>query len=99
MDIIHLSLFSDHKLCGIQTFKSLQSRSPPDDAGDWEELEVVKLENQPWVAVVLLLPYCLLGLLMSGLELEVEEVEELIEEDADREVPETDIVELNKKDS
>ena len=47
--------------------------------------------------MVLLLPYCLLGLLMSGLE--VEEVEELIEEDADREVPETDIVELNKKDS
>ena len=49
--------------------------------------------------MVLLLPYCLLGLLMSGLELEVEEVEELIEEDADRVVPETDIVELNKKDS
>ena len=98
MDIIHLSLFSDHKLCGIQTFKSLQSRSPPDDVGDWEELEleVVKLENQPWVAV-LLLPYCLLALLVSGLE--VEEVEELIEEDTDREVPETDIVELNKRDS
>ena len=46
---------------------------------------------------MLLLPYCLLALLVSGLE--VEEVEELIEEDADREVPETDIVELNKKDS
>ena len=41
----------------------------------------------------------MLAFLMSGLELEVEEVEELIEEDADREVPETDIVELNKKDS
>ena len=41
----------------------------------------------------------LLAFLMSGLELEVEEVEELIEEDADREVPETDIVELNKRDS
>ena len=41
----------------------------------------------------------LLALLMSGLELEVEEVEELIEEDADREVPETDIVKLAKKDS
>ena len=46
---------------------------------------------------MLLLPYCLLALLVSGLE--VEEVEELIEEDTDREVPETDIVELNKKDS
>ena len=51
------------------------------------------------MAVVLLLPYCLLAVLVSGLELELEEVEELIEEDADREVPETDIVELNKKDS
>ena len=51
---------------------------------------------------VLLLPCCLLALLMSGLELEVEEVvevEELKEEDADREVPETDIVEMAKKDS
>ena len=41
----------------------------------------------------------MLAFLMSGLELEVEEVEELIEEDADREVPETDIVKLAKKDS
>ena len=44
-----------------------------------------------------MLPYCLLAVLVSGLE--VEEVEELIEEDTDREVPETDIVELNKRDS
>ena len=46
-----------------------------------------------------MLPYCLLAVLVSGLELELEEVEELIEEDTDREVPETDIVELNKRDS
>ena len=48
---------------------------------------------------VLLFPYCLLAVLVSGLELELEDVEELIEEDAEREVPETDIAELNKKDS
>ena len=84
---------SDHKLCGIQTFKSLHSRSP-DDAGDWEEveLEALKLESQP----ELLLPCCLLALLTSELKLEVDEVEELIEEDDDREVLETDIVKFFK---
>ena len=94
LGFLSLSLKIDHKLCGIHTFKSLQSRSPP-DVEDWEELEVevVKFESQP-LDEELLLPCMLLLLGEVG-----DEVEELIEEEVDRVVPDRDIVRLIEKDS